>query len=331
MPFVSVVMPTRNEATSIGRSLGAVLEQDYPADRFEVVVADGMSDDGTRTILEQLVAHTGAGAPVVTVIDNPGRIAASGLNRAISRARGDIIVRVDAHCVVQEDHVSRCVRLLDEHGAENVGGVQEATGDGVVGRAIAAGTSSPFGVGNARFRYGTRAGWVDTVYLGAWRRSTFDRLGGFDEDLVRNQDDEFNFRTVQQGGRIWFDPRIRTEYEVRGSLAGLWRQYYGYGYYKVLVMRKRRGVASYRHLAPAAFVATVAVAAVTALVTRRTKVLAWVIAPYVLASTAASVHAARDDPAAAACLPVVFACLHTSYGIGFLAGARRWWHGTGPR
>jgi succinoglycan biosynthesis protein ExoA len=320
LPFVTVVMPIRNEAASIATSLGAVLSQDYPSDRMEVVVADGMSDDRTREVIDTTVEAAGDGAPQVSVIYNPARIAASGLNNAISKGRGDVIVRVDGHCEIQSDHVTRCVQLLDETGADNVGGIVAARRTSTWQRAIASAMSSPFGVGNARFRYASEAGWVDTVFPGAWRRETFDRIGGFDEDLVHNQDDEHNLRLAQAGGRIWLDPSIRTHYEPRDNLAALWHQYFGYGFHKVHVIRKRGGIASWRHVAPPTFVAVLVIAGVGAVLARRRKLLVPVVVPYALANVVASVRAGRSDFAVLPALPLAFATLHVSYGAGFLAG-----------
>jgi succinoglycan biosynthesis protein ExoA len=326
LPYVTVVMPTRNEARSIATSLAAVLSQDYPSDRLEVIVADGMSDDRTTDVIDTVVEAAGRDAPRVTVIENPGRIVATGLNAAIANARGDVIVRVDGHCEVQTDHVTTCVRLLEETGADNVGGITVAAGTGVLQRAIALGTSSPFGVGNARFRYAAQPGWVDTVFPGAWRREIFERIGGFDEELLRNQDDEFNLRLVQAGGRIWLDPNMNVRYEPRHSLGALWRQYFDYGFHKVRVMQKRRGLASPRHAAPPTFVASIMLAAASAILTRRPKLLLCIGAPYACASLVASVRAGRSDQAALPLLPVVFATLHLSYGAGFLAGLWSWRH-----
>jgi succinoglycan biosynthesis protein ExoA len=324
LPFVTVVMPTRNEASSIGASLAAVLGQDYPPDRLEVIVADGMSDDRTRAEIDRLIDGAAPAAAPVTVIDNPGRIAATGLNAAISKAKGDVIVRVDGHCEIEPDHVTMCVQLLEQTGADNVGGVVVASGTTVVQRAVALGTSSPFGVGNARFRYATDAGWVDTVFPGAWRREAFDRVGGFDEELVRNQDDEHNLRLVQSGGRIWLDPSVRIRYVPRDSLAALWRQYFDYGFHKVRVIQKRGAVASARHVVPPIFVASVLTVAAAAAITRRPKLLLLVAVPYATAAVLASLHAARSDRPALPALPVVYATLHLSYGSGFLAGLWRW-------
>jgi len=333
LPFVTVVVPVRNEEGSIAASLRAVLEQDYPANRLEVIVADGMSEDRTRDVVTSTVALAGPDAPQVTIVDNAERTAPAGLNAAMEVANGQVIIRIDGHCRVQSDYVSRCVRLLEQTGAENVGGAQVGVGHGIVGRAIARATSSPFGVGNARFRYATHAGWVDTVYLGAWPREVFDRIGGFDEELVRNQDDEHNFRILQAGGGIWFDPALRTRYEVRASLPTLWGQYFGYGLYKVRVIQKRRAVASWRHIVPAAFVVALTGTVVVGALTRTPKLILVVVVPYLTVNAAASVHAARGEPGELAVLPLAFATLHLGYGSGFLAGLWRWrqFHGSAAR
>lgn len=321
-PYVSVIMPVRDEAAHLERSLGSIVGQDYPADRMEVLVVDGMSTDGTRERVRRIAAATSA--PVVRLLDNPRRIVPAALNRGIAAARGSVIVRVDGHCVIRPDHVSRCVELLRDTGAENVGGVTDARGVGLLGRAIALATTSRFGVGGSRFRVGSAAGWVDTVFPGAWPREVFERVGGFDEDLVRNQDDEMNLRIRQAGGRIWLDPALSTEYFVRSDLSSLWRQYWQYGAYKVRVLQKRHRLPAARALAPPLFVtALVAGAAAWA----ATGAAAWLLAPaapYAAANLASSAAVGRRDLAAAPLLPVVYAVLHLAYGAGFLAGLWRW-------
>lgn len=324
-PTVSVVMPVRNEASWIERCLDSVVAQDYPSDLTEVIVADGRSTDGTREIVEQVRQRIGRdGGPAVVVVDNPGRIVPTALNVCLGVARGDVIIRVDGHCEISRDYVRRCVDALASTGADNVGGVQRAVGDGIVGRAIAAAMSSQFGVGGARFHYATRPGWVDTVFLGAYPRTVFDRIGGFDEDLVRNQDDELNFRLQQAGGRIWLDPSIVTIYRPRASVGALWRQYFGYGFYKALVMRKRRGLASLRQLAPPAFVGGGVASLVSVTVTRRWLIPATYFGAYVFANlTAAAVHRGRLGISRGV-LPLAFAIMHVAYGAGFLIGVVRW-------
>ncbi len=317
-PFVSVVMPIRNEAGSIARSLAAVIEQDYPSDRLEILVADGMSSDGTRGIVDALRAlHPG-----LRLIDNPGRIVAAGLNRAIGQARGEVIVRVDGHTTVARDYVAECVGALLRSSAENVGGRMEARGEGRFGEAVALATGSPFGVGGARFHYSGREEWVDTVYMGAWRRDVFDRLGLFDEEMVRNQDDEFNYRILDQGGRILLTPRIRSVYTVRGRPLALWRQYFQYGYWKVRVMRRHPRQIRLRQWVPPLFAAALlGTGALALMVPAGAAAFIAVAGAYVVASGVASAWvASRAAWRHLWLLPLVYAILHLAYGLGFLFG-----------
>lgn len=319
-PFVSVIMPIRNEADFIARSLGAVLAQDYPADRMEVLIADGMSADDTRAIVQQLAAqHPHLQA---RLIDNPGRIVPTGFNAALAEARGDVIVRVDGHTVVAPNYVRECVSALERSQADNVGGKMTAVSTTPLGQAVALATSSPFGVGGARFHYSDREEWVDTVYMGAWPRSVFERIGGFDPELVRNQDDEFNYRLRAQGGRILLSPRIRSQYYSRTSLRSLWRQYYQYGFYKVCVLQKHPRQMRLRQFVPPAFVPTVLGGALLSPFSRIVRGLWGLTASaYAMANLYASWHIARKTAHEHLWrLPVVFSILHFGYGLGFLHG-----------
>ncbi|MEM8961604.1 MAG: glycosyltransferase family 2 protein [Acidobacteriota bacterium] len=319
MPLVSVMMPVRNEARFIRRSLGAVLAQDYP--HLEIWVTDGASDDGTREYLEEVAARDSR----LHILDNPRRIVPTGLNRAIARARGEIIVRVDGHTVIARDYVRTCVEALDRTGADNVGGRMDAMGFTVTARAVARATSSRFGVGGAAFHYLDRETEVDTVYLGAWRREVFDRIGGFDEELVRDQDDELNYRLRAHGGRILLVPTIRSRYVNRASLAKLWRQYRQYGLWKVRVLQKHPRQMRPRQFVPALFVAALAgttIAGRWSPTMRRLSQLT--IGSYVMANGAATVLAGREAPInEKARLPAAFAAMHLGYGVGFLQGLLR--------
>ena len=321
-PFVTVVMPVRNEAAFIGRSLGCVLGQDYPPGRMEVLVVDGMSEDATRDIVARVAARHPA-APRVAVLDNPAGIVPAAMNVGIEHAAGEIVVRVDGHTEIAPDYVRRCVAVLRETGADNVGGPQVGVGDGVVGRATALAANSAFGTGGARFRTATEAGWVETVYLGAYPRDVFRRIGGFDEEMVRNQDDELNFRLTQAGGRIWLDPSIHSVYHSRTTLAGFWRQYHQYGKYKVRLMQKRGALPALRHAGPPGLVLAAVAAVAAAAVTRRPAWAAAVLGPYAALDLVASLAAARRDRRALPALPLAFACIHFGYGVGFLGGLWR--------
>lgn len=320
IPYISVIMPIRNEADFIERSLEAVLMQDYPRDCFEVLIADGMSTDQTRTIVEA----TAAQHPDISVriIDNPRQIVPTGFNAALAHARGEIIVRVDGHTIIEPNYIRECVAALDRSDADNVGGKMDAVGTTPFGRAVALATSSPFGVGDARFHYSNREEPVDTVYMGAWRRKVFERLGGFDEELVRNQDDEFNYRIRRAGGKVILSPRIRSKYFNRSAPRALWRQYYQYGFYKVRVLQKHPAQMRPRQFVPPLFVLSVVVGAVLASFSNLLRRL-WTagLAAYGLANLAASIKLARAHGwEHLKRLPLVFFILHFSYGLGFLAG-----------
>ena len=322
LPFVSILMPVRNEAAFIGTSLGAVLAQDYPHDRLEVLVADGMSSDATRDAIVGVAARV-PGIPV-KVLDNPRGIVATGLNEALRHAKGKVLVRVDGHTVIAADYVKECVEAL-ESGATNVGGRMVATGEGTFGRAVALATSSRFGVGGARFHYSTKKEWVDTIYMGCWRRETFDRVGGFDEELIRNQDDEFNYRLRARGGKILLSPRIRSHYFNRSTVRSLWRQYFQYGYWKVRVMQKHPSQMSLRHFVPAAFVSALVTSGLAALAMPGARIafigLAAIYAGACLLVSAVGLR--RAGPGPLLLLPVAFATLHLAYGAGFLFGLLR--------
>lgn len=317
---ITIVIPCRNEAGCIAETLDSVLAQELEGIEWEAIVADGMSDDGTR----EIVAEYAAREPRIRMLDNAARAVPAGLNAAIRAARGEIILRMDAHTAYAPDYARRCVEALEETGAANVGGPARTKPRGYWGRAIAAAYHSPVACGGARFHDPNYEGWADTVPYGCWRKSTLLEIGLFDERLVRNQDDELNLRLCRAGGRVWQSPAIVSWYQPRGSVKRLFHQYFQYGFWKVAVIRKHRIPASWRHLVPAMFVAGAALGPLLALALRSEWVLAaWAaaLAVYFVAIAAASVDSARRYgwdllPA----LPVAFAAYHFSYGSGFLMG-----------
>lgn len=318
---VTIIMPVRNEGAFIRNSLDAVLNQDYPAELLEIIVADGMSDDDTRALVRELMdSH-----PNLKMIDNPSRIVPTAMNLAIRAARGEVVVRADGHTLIAPDYVTECVSALRWSPADNVGGPMRALGEGWFGKAVAAATSSRFGVGGARFHYSKSEEWVDTVYLGAWRREMFGRIGLFDEEMVRDQDDELNYRLLNRGGRILLSPRIRSSYTVRGTPRSLWRQYFQYGFWKVRVMQKHPRQIRLRQLAPPAFVAALILSAAAAWsVPGAVPIWGTVPLGYAAMSAAASVSAARRSGWSVIFgLPLAYAVIHVAYGLGFLAGLAR--------
>ena len=223
---VSAIVPCRNERRYIEAFCRSVCAQVLPAKwSLQLVIADGLSDDGTREMLK----HLSAADPRVQCIDNPKLIVSAGLNRALSRADGEVIVRMDVHTDYATDYIAQCISVLAETGADNVGGAWRAVpddGGGPMQQAVAAAFQSRWVAGGALSRRLDHDGWVDTVYLGCWPRATFERFGGFDESLARNQDDEHNLRLVRGGGRVWQSSRIRSTYHPRASLSQFFRQYF---------------------------------------------------------------------------------------------------------
>jgi succinoglycan biosynthesis protein ExoA len=318
IPAVSVIVPCRNERPTIESCVRSILEQEPPSGGFEVIVADGMSDDGTREVLEGLADKH----PHLRVVDNPNCIVSSALNAAISLATGSVIVRMDAHTDYAPDYIRRCYEVLAETGSDNVGGPWIAHGEGYVSRAIAAAFQSPFCTGGARGHDPKYEGIVDTVYLGCWPRDIFDRVGFFDEELVRNQDDEFNLRLTRAGGKIWQSPRIKSWYKPRNSVAALFRQYVQYGYWKVRVIQKHHAPASLRHLVPGSFVFLLVILAPLSFASAMIR-WAWLglIGTYISANLVASLVAAKSkDLTLFPMLTLVFGCFHLAYGYGFVRG-----------
>lgn len=312
-------MPVRNEADFIAQSLGAVIAQDYPHSQMEILIADGMSDDNTRKIIQEVAATSDI---EIKIIDNPKCIVPTGFNAALAAAEGEVIVRVDGHTIIASDYVCRCVETLQRTKADNVGGRMNATAAGDVGEAIALATSSAFGVGGARFHYSNKEELVDTVYMGAWPRSVFDRIGGFDEEFVRNQDDEFNYRLRENGGQILLNPVINSTYFSRSSLSTLTKQYYQYGVYKVRVMQKHPRQMRPRQFAPLILVSGVMGGVILAPI-HKWLYRGWLIsiAFYGSANFAVSIWtASKFGWRHLKLLPIVFATLHFSYGLGFLRG-----------
>ncbi len=341
-PAVSVVIPCRNEVRHIRRCIESLVGQQQPPGGMEVIVADGMSDDGTRDELTALIGQY----PQLKMVDNPERITPCAMNVGIRASRGRFIAIVGAHSRYAPDYIVQCLEVSQRTRADNVGGAMRCEGKGLVQRAIAAAHHSPFSVGGAAWHNPDYDGLADTVFGGFYRREVFDRIGFFDEILVRNQDDEFNLRLTRSGGTIWHSPSIQSWYSPRGSVSALFRQYLQYGYWKVRVIRKHRLPSSWRHLVPAAFVAGLGMLTILAGGSWIASVFAtdaiayrWclrvasalsitmlsIVAAYVLSVVVAStLTAARYGRDLLWVLPAVFPCYHLGYGLGFLRGLWDW-------
>ena len=335
-PFVSVIVPCRNEERFIAKCLDSILEGDYPQDRFEVVVVDGRSDDRTGWILSQYARRY----PHVRVLENPRQITPAALNIGLRAARGDVIARADAHAIYPASYLSRLVSALAETGADSVGGVIDTRpgADTAVARAIAFAMSHPLGVGNSHFRVGsTSRRTVDHVPFFCCRKDVFDRVGGFDEELIRNQDGEFSTRLIQQGGRIVLIPEVVSLYFARDSVAKLARMFYQYGYFKVLTTKKVGRVMTVRQLVPAAFILALVMTGLASLWVDLAAIafigIAGAYASVLIAAALRSVRAIGLRSAFV--LGGTFPLMHFAYGFGSLSRAvellvRRGTPRTGP-
>lgn len=322
-PTVTLLIAMRNEERFIERCLRSVLAQDYDPRRLEVLVLDGRSSDGSAAIARRLVAAREGWQ----VLENPGVTQSHGWNLGIAHAFGELVGIVSGHAELAPDYVSRAVETLSRTGADLVGGPVHAQGLTYVGRTIAAATSSSFGLGYARAHHAQREEEVDTVFQGVCRRTLFERIGGFDENMIRNQDDELSYRLRRHGGRIVCNPAIRSVYHNRGTVRSLARQYLHYGFWKVRVLQMLARQMQPRQFVPPLFVAALLTTAAWAVIAPAGRyALAAVAGSYVVANIAATALTARRHGLRfAPLLPVVFATLHLSYGAGFLVGLP-WWY-----
>lgn len=314
--LVTIIMPVRNEAAHIAASLGAVLAQDYPADRLEILVVDGESEDATRAIV-----HALPGSQRVRLLSNPRHRQAAGLNLAIQVAAGEVIVRVDGHALIAPDYVRMCVAELERTGAEAVGGLMEPFGVTATGRAIACALQSRFGVPTA-FHVSARPQLTDTVYMGAWPCGVFDRVGLFDETLRANEDYDLFYRLRQAGGKVFLSPAIRSRYYGRQTLRALAAQQFAYGIGKSAMLRKSLASVRPRHLVAPAFVASLVIGALLATVSPLARLM-WlaIVLAYAAANLAATVVAARRTPLATAWrVPFAFLTMHLAWGAGVWVG-----------
>ncbi len=319
--LVSIVIPSRNEEGYISACLDSLLAQDYPQDCLEIIVADGMSTDRTRAIIREYAKLH----PAVRMIDNPKLVTPAALNAGIRAARGEFVLILGCHSKTHSEFISRNAEALREHDADCVGGVVVTlpSADTPMGNAIALAMAHPFGVGNSHFRIGSQGLMeVDTVPFACYRRDVFRKIGYFDENLVRNQDDEFNLRLIKKGGKVLLVPGIVSYYYARDSLSKLFRMYYQYGYFKPLVAAKVGGVLTWRQLVPALFVGGVISSALLSFFYRPSLwLLLLILGAYIAASAAFSVKTAlRKGAKYLWLMPQAFAALHVSYGLGYLRG-----------
>lgn len=316
VPFVSVIMPIHNEEQFIERSLSAVLEQSYPHDRYEILIADGMSNDKTVALVEATPDHER-----IRIIQNSKRLQSPGLNALIQIAQGEIIVRVDAHTIIAADYIAQCVAELQETGAANVGGQMHAEATTITGQAIALAMHSRFAVPTA-FHVGSSGQFTDTVYMGAWPKQILVAVGGFDERLRANEDYELNVRIRSNGGTIYLSPKIRSTYYGRQTFPTLARQYFIYGTAKVNTLRKHPTSLRFRQTVAPLFVAVLLLGIPLAVWFPLARIV-WIaiIGMYIFCSLFFSLlNVRRSTLTIAFRIPLVYATMHISWGLGFWSG-----------
>ncbi len=320
-PTVSIIVPCYNEQATIRALLDAVLAQTYPLDKLDVIISDGLSEDGTRAVLSAFqIEHPELR---LQVVDNTAKTIPSGVNRAIEAACGEIIVRLDAHSMPYPEYVARCVQALTEGRGDNVGGVWEIRPGAPtwVAESIAAAAAHPLGVGDAMYRLAPEAGAVDTVPFGAFHRSLIEQIGKYDETLLSNEDYEFNTRVRQSGGTVWLDPAIRSVYFSRSTLGALARQYWRYGFWKLRMLRRYPSTLRWRQALPPVFVLNLVGLFLLGLWLYP---FLWLfeieILLYLSVMFLAGVRAAqkRQKPLLMIGLPLAIATMHLSWGSGFL-------------
>lgn len=321
LPFVSIIIPCRNEEKFIGKCLDSIIAQEYPKDKLEVLVVDGMSNDKTRDVLKVYADKYS----FIKTLDNPQKVTPIAMNVGIKKAYGDYILILSSHSKIDKIFVKKNIENILKNGADCVGGVMITlpANDTILVQSIAFSLSHPFGVGNAYFRIGSKEPkYVDTVPFGCYKREVFQRMGLFDEDLARNQDDEFNLRLIKNGGKILLVPDIVSYYYARDSLRKLWKMYFQYGYFKPLVVKKVGAVLTGRQLMPGIFVGSLIVSGIFSPIVKPSLWFFLLIASiYTIFNVSVSCLVGfKKGLKYISVLPLIFATLHLSYGIGYLKG-----------
>ena len=300
-------MPIRNEEDFIGKTLISIIEQDYPREKLELVIADGGSSDGTISEINKFKNFFFK----LNIINNEHETMPKGFNLALNSSKSDIILMLGGHSVLPKNYISKSVENLKNYNSSCAGGVIQAIGDGFWGDVIAKSISSVFGVGNVSFRVkNSKSGYVDSLPFGCYKRSIFDTIGGLDEELVRNQDDEFNFRMKQSGYKIWQDSSLVTKYFCRLSLKKLFNQYLHYGLYKVRVIQKRRALISFRHIMPSLFLISLFIPAISV----------YIFLTYFFSGLFFSIKINKFNIIKLIACQITFFIIHLSYGLGFIIG-----------
>ena len=320
-PFVSIIVPCYNEESTIRHLLDAVLAQTYPRAQMELIISDGMSTDNTRSVIESFQKeHADL---EIRVVDNTVKAIPSALNQAIRQGRGDVFVRLDAHSMPIPEYVERCVAAHEAGKGENIGGVWEIRpgADTLIAKSISFAAAHPLGVGDAMYRLNAKAGAVDTVPFGSFRRTLIEKIGAFDETLLANEDYEFNTRVRESGGTVWLDPTIRSVYFSRSTLGRLAAQYWRYGFWKLKMLKRYPHTLRWRQALPPLFVLSVIVFIVLSLFFGLAKyALAAQLLLYffVLGLAGLKLAVEKRNGFLFFGLPLAITTMHLSWGAGFL-------------
>jgi glycosyltransferase involved in cell wall biosynthesis len=338
---VSIVIPIYNEKRYVNLLLNSLLNQSYPKGKFEILMIDGCSEDGTKEEVRKIIVSNLKFSTLdLSILDNPKKIVPCALNIGIKEAKGEYIIRMDAHTEYASDYISKCVEWLNKTGVDNVGGpIKSMPGrNTLIAKAIALASSNIFGVGNSKFRTSQKAEHVDTVTFGAWPRRVFREVGLFDERLVRNQDIEFNARIRKAGGKIFLTPEIKSYYHCRGTLKGLWKQNFENGKWVIYTKKIAPYCLSWRHFIPLLFVVSLLVSGVMSFVSSQfdlkkifalcSLLFAGIIVSYLFTNLIFTfLLSIKNGLKCFFILPTVFATLHLSYGLGSVMGLlalRKW-------
>jgi glycosyltransferase involved in cell wall biosynthesis len=320
-PFVSVIVPCYNEESTIRHLLDAVLVQTYPRAQMELIISDGMSTDKTLAVIDSFRKEHADLA--VRVVNNPARTIPSGLNQAIRESRGEVIVRLDAHSMPIPEYVERCVSAHESGLGDNIGGVWEIRpgADTLIAKSISFAAAHPLGVGDAMYRLNAKAGAVDTVPFGSFRRALIEKIGLFDETLLTNEDYEFNTRVRESGGTVWLDPSIRSVYFSRSTLGKLAAQYWRYGFWKLKMLRRYPHTLRWRQALPPLFVLSLIVFIVLSLFfgpARYVLAAQLVFYFFVLGLAGLKLAIEKQNAFLVFGLPLAIMTMHLSWGAGFL-------------
>jgi len=323
-PLVSIIIPCRNEEKYIGKSLDSVIANTYPKEKIEIFIIDGSSEDRTRDIIRDYAEKY----PFISLLDNEEKIVPTALNKAIEKVKGEIVIRLDAHNIYDKNYISKCVECLDKYNADNVGGiwVTRPGSTTTVAKTIAIALSHPFGVGNSTYRLDTKKPrLVDTVPFGCYRKDVFDRIGGFNKFLERNQDIEFNLRLKKAGGKILLVPEIVSYYHARSNLQDLAKQNFWNGYWVVYSTKFAKLPFSFRHFIPFVFVVSaLGSLALSTWISTFIIIFGIVLGSYLIANIYITIRLSlKKGMKYFLFLPLTFLTLHFSYGLGSLWGLRK--------